>query len=201
MEVRRQYERQLSKLPALIGVQKRGFRIDEDMRQARLAELGARQYTLETQAHDTGLEFLKAHNITHQPDGTEYWWYHDARCECCFGGDFKKLHCITCAKIRPTGANGSLKKRDLVIWAWRNTGMIKTDIDNLKKDAILAIVPPCKVCKGQGKIAEWDFNPLSATQMKTLIFDLLEAPKYCYSGKEPDASEDTLKKVLEWTED
>jgi len=201
MVVRVQYERQLSKLPALIGVQKRGFLIDEELRQDRMAALSARGDGLSKEAHEAGLSFLQMYNITHHPDGTEYWWYHDARCECCFGGELKRAHCVNCAGIKPSGANGSLKKRDLVIWAWRNTGMMKPDIDALKKDAILALVPECEACEGTGKIPEWNFNPLSSTQMRSLLFEHLDVPKYCYSGKDPDASEDTLKKVLQWAND
>jgi hypothetical protein len=197
--VRRQYEDQLRKLPALIAMQKRGFRVDEEMRQRRLTTLDERARALEAKAKEAAEAYLQAHAITHRSDGTELWWYHDARCECCFGGATKAAHCDVCAGVRGTGANGSIKKGDLVTALWR-AGRDPEELKALKKGELTDLLPPCRVCNGKGKLPTWDFNPMSSTQMPALLWDYLDVPKYTYKGS-PSADEETLKTVAEWAEE
>lgn len=199
MQVRYQYERQLAKLPALIQIQKRGMRIDEALRQLRVDEIGSRQEELYDASQEAAEDFLKAHSITHNDDGDEYWWYHDARCECCFGGSAKREHCDVCAGIKGTGSGGSILKGDLVMWAWRNTDIPKKELDGMKKEELTDLIPPCKVCGGEGKIPTWDFNPMSHVQLPEILWTYLGVPKYCAPGG-PSASEEIIKNVLEWSE-
>lgn len=197
--VRWQYEQQLRKLPILISIQKRGFLVDEEMRQKRIAAIQGRALTLVEESKAAAEKYLKENNITHRPDGTEYWWYHAARCECCFGGKSKAAHCDVCAGVRPTGTGGSIKKGDLVVALWR-AGHDPEELKSMKKGDLTNLLPPCKVCGGEGSTPTWDFNPLSPTQMPHLLWELLGVPHYTYTGS-PSADEETLKNVLEWAEE
>lgn len=197
--VRHQYERQLAKLPALIAVQKRGFLVDEALRQERMQAISARQTTLADEARSAGESFLREHSLTHRDDGTEYWWYHDAQCPCCNGGSVKSQACDSCAGIEGRGAGGAILKKDLVLWAWRSTDIPKADLDKMKKEDLTELLPVCRICEGRGKIPDWDFNPLSDTQLPALLWDHLGVPKYCAPGG-PNAQEETIKRVLEWSE-
>lgn len=197
LDVVDQYERSRDMVPALVDMQGRGLRVDQDLLSERLSALKKRQETKEAEATEAAESFLKAHHITHKEDGDEYWWYHDARCECCFGGSVARQHCTSCAGIEGSGANGAILKSDLVEWA----EMAGHSVEGLSKGDLHDLLPPCSACSGKGTIPDWSFNPMSSLQLQTLLFDHLSVPKKCYHGDEPDATEETIKMVLEWAQD
>lgn len=193
MGVRRQYERQMATLPALIRIQKRGFLIDEKLRQERIATLTGRKDKLEAGAHNAALAFIQAHDLRYAEDGSEYWWYHAARCDCC-GGPKRALHCDRCAGLPDT------KKPTLVQWAWR-ASKGQRDLAALKKmkaAELVALLPPCAACGGTSKIDKWDLNIMSATQMTELLFNHLGVPKRCAVGGIPNATDETIQNALLW---
>jgi len=200
MGVQWQYYRQLQKIPALMKTQQRGMLIDEPMRKARMKELSTRHDSLYGESKDAATEFLQAIEATHKPDGKEYGWFHAAQCTCCGGGSIKREHCPKCAKLKGTGAGGSIKKTDLALWLWRKTKN-KPAIDKLSKAEMVEFIPPCKACDGTGKVPKWDFNPMSGPQLISLLWTHLGVPKYTYGSGDADASEETIRKVLEWAEE
>ena len=193
MHVRWQYERQLAKLPALIAVQKRGFLIDEALRTERLDFLMTRSEDLYAASKASGEEYLKSADLTHTPEGKEYWWYHASQCECCRSVK-RALHCPWCAGLK------DIKKPALILWGMRQ-GMDRDMLKKTKASEILAMLPPCKHCEGSGKVAKWDFNPMSSTQLPALLWEHLGVPKGLAVRGEPSGDEDTLKKVLEWAKE
>ena len=58
---------------------------------------------------------------------------------------------------------------------------------------------PCEVCSGTGKIKWYDFNPMSPKQMTELLFGHLNVPKGLAGREGPNANEETMKKILEWS--
>ena len=181
--VRPQYERQIAKLPALISVQKRGMLIDEDMRRTRMRALLSRQRTLEAESKAAAESFLKEYSLKSP------FWYKDARCECCFGGDLKRAHCTSCAGVVGTGSGGSIKKSDLILPLWR-AGHDPDHLKGLTKGDLMDMFPPCQACGGVGTLPRWDFNPMSGSQLIELLWTHLNVPKGLYSGATPNAQED-----------
>ena len=186
--VRRQYERQLAKLPALIAVQRRGFLVDESLRKERVRALKGRQVALADSATHIALTYLQDHKITHDAKGKEYWWYHSAQCECCNGAKI----CKKCNKLK------DMKKPTLILWCLR-AGMALEEAKLLKVAEIKDLLHGCSTCEGTGKVDKWDFNIMSPTQLPSLLWDHLDVPKGCAKKGEPSADEETIKKVLEWS--
>jgi hypothetical protein len=186
MGVRWQYEQQLAKIPALIAVQKRGMLVDEEMRAERVATLHGRQTKLYEESAEAALSYLKEHHITHDDKGKELWWYHAGQCQCCNGAAL----CKQCNEVK------DFKKSTLIGWGMRQ-GMDRDSLKKLKVAEIKEMLQPCTTCDGTGKVDKWDFNPMSSTQLPALLWSYLGVPKSLISGK-PDASEETIKKVLSW---
>lgn len=187
MGVRWQYENQLKKIPALISVQKRGMLIDEDMRSSRLQQLNDRQEDLQQSSAKAALDFLKSNNITHGEDGKELWWYKQRQCDCCNGAAL----CKKCNNLK------DLKKSSLVVWGMRQ-GMDRDSLKKMKVADIKIMLKGCEKCEGVGKVDQWEFNPMSPAQLPALLWTYLKVPK-SLAGKKIDASEETMKKVLEWS--
>jgi len=189
--VREQYERQLKKVPALLSVQKRGFLVDEKTRLDRVAKLEARQTTLQTSSSEAAEAFLKDNNHKVDPEtGKEYPWYHSGRCSCCNGASL----CKACNKLK------DMKKPTLILWGMRE-GMDLSELKQMKVADIKAMLHSCKTCEGTGKVDKWDFNPMSSTQLPLLLWKLIAIPKGLHGRGGPDASEETIKKVYQWTKE
>jgi hypothetical protein len=186
--VREQYIRQMKKIPRLIAVQKRGFKVDSELHAERISELEARGGELYNQSRAAALEYLVAEHHTHYEDGKEYPWYHAAQCPCCNGGSI----CKTCNNLR------DLKKPSLVLWCMRQ-GMSRDEATSMTTAQIKDKLHTCATCEGNKKIDSWDFNPLSSTQMPLVLWGLLGIPKGLHGKDGPDASEETMKKVFEWS--
>ena len=67
-----------------------------------------------------------------------------------------------------------------------------------KADYEALIFHPCSACNGTGELTGYDFNPMSPKQMVDLLYGELRVPKFTYLGDTPNASEETMKRILEW---
>tara|TARA_R110002020_G_scaffold121916_3_gene277025 strand:+ start:18437 stop:20182 length:1746 start_codon:yes stop_codon:yes gene_type:complete len=189
--VREQYERQLKKIPSLISVQKRGFRVDNKLRLDRIKVLEDRQHTLQSSSAEAAESFLKDNDHKVDPDtGKEYPWYHSGRCDCCNGASI----CKACNKVK------DFKKSSLILWGMRQ-GMDLNGLKAMKVAEIKELLSTCEACEGMRKVDQWDFNPMSSTQLPVLLWKLLGIPKGLHGRSGPDASEDTIKKVYEWSKE
>lgn len=194
MGVRFQYERQMSKIPALIKIQKRGFLIDEALRVERIKALETRGHALTKTAQDFAQTYVIQHALKFQPNGKPYWWYCEKRCTCCGGGKKRAVNCDRCA-----GVKGS-KKQDL-IGPLMKLGHDRDALLLLKKGALVSLLPPCRVCGGKAKLPHWEFNIMSPTQMASLLFDHLQVPKACSPNGESGADDEILGRVLMWAKE
>ena len=175
-----QYRMSMDMIPMLTLMQSRGLTIDNKLRKSRLTSLKKRQSGLESSSRKSGLQYIESAGL----DG----YKKEKRCACCGGGSKARSQCWKCA-----GFSEKPGKKEL-IETWVLTGTKRTKAQ-LEED----LLRPCKVCNGEGKTGQYDFNPMSPKQMTALMFEHLRVPKYTAGSKGPNADEETIKKILEWS--
>lgn len=177
-----QYRTSMDMIPVLNQMQARGLRVDRVLRRTRFKALQSRQIGLEESSKSSALRFIEQSGLS------GYLW--EKQCSCCNGGTKTRARCWRCA-----GFQTKPSKKDLLKKAE------ELGIGNpppLKEQMEEALLGSCEVCGGRGKISGYDFNPMSPKQMTELLFEHLRVPKYLAGRDGPNASEDTMKRILEW---
>lgn len=193
MQCLRQYRVSMDMIPILNRAQARGILIDNDLRKSRMKALAGRQSSLESSARESGLSWIESAGLE------SYRW--TKQCPCCGGGKTKKQLCWKCAGFEKAPSKKDLVERCSISTSDQDySKMLKADLETL-------LLKPCKNCGGSGELTGFDFNPMSPKQMVDLLYGELRVPKYTIvptvqqrlkKDSGPNASEDTMKRILEW---
>ncbi len=175
-----QYEAAVALYPALTEMNLKGLKIDETLRLSRVEELTKRYTGAQDRSSRAGLKFIEQKELP--------FFAVKKKCDCCGGGTSQRAHCIKCGTMLPDG--DWLHKKKLTRKDANALGF-KTVKEALEK------LLPCTTCKGTGKITEYHFNPYSPVQMKTFLYEAVEAPKQVWNQKVTTDST-ALKKILRW---
>ena len=187
-----QYRTSMLLIPILIDAQAAGIKIDEKLRKTRIKKISSRQASLEQQSKDSALSWIEEAGL----DG--FRWI--KQCPCCNGGKMARSMCWRCA--------GFKKKPTKKAWSeWidrqpvsdRHRETLHRQLKEMKAPEVgPEWLSPCETCGGVGETFGYDFNPMSPKQMVDLLYGELRVPKFTYFGDVPNASEETMKKILEW---
>ena len=182
--VEQQYQQAVTLHPALIEMQLRGLRINEELRAKRHRALFARADAAKGVSAAAALTYIKSRDI--------HDFYALKKCQCCGGGKTQAQHCWRCGNLpirpnkRPDWPEGYV---DTVRAAF---GVPKPTVGDLR-----AFLKPCAMCEGTGKIRTYDFNPYSEAQLKRFLYDHVGVPKHEWKGK-VTTDNMALQKVLRW---
>lgn len=194
------YEHNLSLVWPTVEIQARGMKIDEDLRQSRIAKLTERYKRMEDEINEMVVPLLKE-----RKDRIEDKWHlfevggfevdgnRRQTCPCCNGGSKKSQSCTDCAGIEGSGSSGAIVKDDLLKWAEENTDV---DTDKLTKAELRELVPPCERCNGDGKRIEVKMNPTSDDQQKAVLYDLLRCQEKRYDNGKLTLDESSLRSIV-----
>jgi len=163
----------------LVDLHLQGLRVNEELRKSRQDALESRYKAARTTSETAALPFIVSNDL---PDFRKL-----RKCPCCGGGKVAAQHCWRC---------GGLPKKPEKKADYAPDGALGIN-KHQKVAALKAALPPCLKCSATGKIKVYAFNPYSEKQMKTLLFEHLNAPRTYFKKKlRSDAA--ALKRVLEW---
>jgi DNA polymerase I-like protein with 3'-5' exonuclease and polymerase domains len=178
MECLTQYRTSMDLIPILVDAQARGIAIDEDLRKSRMKALSTRQSSLEDLARTSALSWIESAGLE------RFRW--TKQCQCCGGGKIAQDMCWRCAGFKKKPGKKDLEKRLM-----QPTTLKKAELEQW-------LLQPCVECEGRGELTGYDFNPMSPKQMVDLLYGELRVPQFTYLGDVPNASEETMKRILEW---
>jgi uracil-DNA glycosylase family 4 len=180
-----QYRTSMSLTPILVDVQATGIKIDEELRKKRMKELSKRQSILESSSRSSALSWIESAGLE------SFKW--TKQCPCCGGGKIARDMCWRCAGFKKKPGKKELEERLRIKDLTDENGkkVLKADLERL-------VLTTCQECSGTGILTGHDFNPMSPKQMVDLLYGELRVPKFTYFGDTPNASEETMKRILEW---
>jgi DNA polymerase I-like protein with 3'-5' exonuclease and polymerase domains len=190
-DVRDTYEHELSMVPLCVDALERGILIDEDKRQERANLLEDRWQDLSAEINELTLPLLLEAKKDTPPVQDDWHLFEDVwTCPCCRNGGSKRQHCTSCAGVTGTGKSGGITMEDLrAVLHHRHHGK--------KKAELVAALPACSVCGGEGQRVTIRVNPNSDGQKKILVYYVLGLPKR-YNDKILSCAEDKLKAGIAW---
>jgi len=193
------YRHEMGLIPLCIDGQQRGIMIDEPERVERIEKLSGYWDELQQKVEAVVMPELEAaHEVGDNGMLEDAWHLLEQKwtCPCCRNGSAKMAHCTSCAEIIGTGANGSIKKGDLVEHLITSPfrQMHREELNARKKDALLAMLSPCEVCSGDGQRLSLAFNLNSDDQVKALVYGVWRLPRK-YQDKKLSVAEDKLKSL------
>lgn len=177
------YEHERGLMWPCVDMLQRGLRVDEDLRQWRIAELEKSLASASSEAMEAVLPLLEREKETLEELGSIHLFQEtDPTCECCRHASKKQFACWSCA-----GFESAPSKADLV----ERGG----DPSKKKSELEEEMLQTCKVCKGAPREVRWAFNANSDTQMKVLLYDVLRLPRRMNKGS-LTVNEAALKSLL-----
>ncbi|OHD28396.1 MAG: hypothetical protein A2Y38_16600 [Spirochaetes bacterium GWB1_59_5] len=199
-----QYRLRMGLIPFTNRVHLRGLKIDDGLRAERREILDSRGEVLSQQAVSVAMKYITEHQIE--------FFREMKRCSCCGGGKVQAQHCWRCGGLpeAPEGKGGYLALHQRIHEAHGGiysvlgpsgvpvTTQLPVEFKKCTVKLLQSLLPICKQCNGLGKVAHYDFNPLSPQQVKHLLYDELGVPKSYQQGGKDTVDESALKKVLLW---
>jgi uracil-DNA glycosylase family 4 len=167
-----------------ITMTRRGWRVDEALRQERMATLEQRAEQAKQESMLAGLAYIEKHAI----DAFKV----TKQCPCCGGGLIARHQCWRCAGFarKPTKAMLLANRTDPL-----------GDLAHMKRDELEAfLLAPCTKCQGQGSTFTYVFNPYSGQKLRTLLYDNVGAPQWVFKRK-VKMDEMAQQRMLQWAEE
>ena len=182
-----QYQDAMRRIPTLNKMQSRGLRVDQLLWKKRVKKLKARQETLEKQVHDAAMKYILANKVER--------FAVVKQCKCCGGGKVAREQCWRCAGFEKKPGRAELAEK----YDWIDpVGMRKMK----KAELEASLLESCESCQGLGSTTTYEFNPMSPKQLGDLLYTELKVPMSTLVRPKDGikADEETIKRVLEWSE-
>lgn len=172
------YEHERGLIMPCVDMLARGLRVDEPLRQERVAALTSTLEAATTEALAPVIPWLAEKRETaRDPKTFRLFESVERTCECCGHASKKQQACWACV-----GFKSAPSKKDLTRVFGAFTGT--------KAEMEARFLPVCRVCEGRPRETKLEVNLNSNHQMKALLFDILKLPKRA------STDEATLKGLL-----
>lgn len=160
-----------------ITTTRRGWLVNDGLRQERITVLSTRSESAKTESAAAALAYIEKHQIKDFEKVVE--------CRCCSGVGER---CWRCA-----GLQAMPKKK-------AEYAVVFTDWQDFKVSELKARLPICKTCAGAGESSHYVFNPHSTQQLTKLFYQHCGAPQWVHKGKTHMDEMATLS-LLRWAEE
>lgn len=188
-EVEPQYRLAFETNLRCITMTRRGWLVDEDLRQERIRVLQARSDEAKEESAKAALAYIEKYQIEDFKKVVE--------CKCCSGVG---IRCWRCAglpampkkKVEYVGARVVAQDGATVI-------VEASDLDDTTVAGLKSALPPCETCKGIGKQEHFEFNPHSTSQLAKLFYKNVGCPKWVY--KDQQFTEMAALQLMRWSEE
>lgn len=174
MSLRAIHDFELALTAPFLAMEKRGIKVDEERRQAMLADLDNAVKPLQAQLQDLVVPLL-TETTPRRGLFRERW-----TCPCCRNGKAKRQACWSCAGFEKKPTKKMLREGKVL------------DSHGLVLGQTPFVLAPCLLCNGEGQRLTDTFNPESDPQKQIVLYDLLKLPRMVDKGK-LKVDEDTLK--------
>jgi uracil-DNA glycosylase family 4 len=169
-----QYRLALQTNLCCITMTRRGWRVDEPLRQERITALTARAEEAQQVSGTAALSYIERHQLE------AFQWV--KQCDCCSGVGER---CWRCAGLPHMPKRKAEYAPAFPDWEQKTAAELK------------ASLPVCSSCTGTGKHTGYSFNPFSRDQLVKLFYEHVGAPKWVFKGKEK-MDEMAVLKLLQW---
>lgn len=174
-----QYKLAIETSKALLDINLRGVPVNLELLEQRVAALERRIKEAEEQAKEAAINYLR------ESGNTTFAEFKP--CHCC-GGRSWSSNCWRC---------GGLKDRPKTKKGY--AGLVDAEeFKKLKVGDLKSLLPACAVCKGEGKLVSYNFNPFSVQQLGRLLCGSLGAPRSVWKGKQV-MDEAALRRIYRWS--
>lgn len=190
-QVWEQYRVAFETIPACVTMARRGFRVDEKLRQERMEALAERRDRLKQLSVKAALSYIEEHALE------RFRWV--KQCACCNGAGKRGNGCWRCSGLQKSPKKKEGYQGALLLFEGSEKPLRASAelLKSCKVADLKAGLLPCVTCRGQGETTGFDFNPMSRDQMMALVYDELQAPKWVFKGK--DKMDDiAYQRILQW---